>query len=107
MEIVFQTSPPSKEEYYALFETTDWNDEYQASPDDLAHVIATSQFFVVAYDGEQLVGFGRVLTDGVLHAMIYDMIVHTDYQGHGIGTQILQRLIEWCEEHYIRDVQLF
>jgi GNAT superfamily N-acetyltransferase len=107
MEIRFQFTPPSKEGYTALFETTGWNREYQVSPEDLALAVANSQFVVTAYDGERLIGVGRVLTDGVLHAMIYEMIVHPDYQGHGVGTQILQRLIQWCQENHIHDIQLF
>ena len=107
MEIVYQFTPLSKEQYHALFETTGWNREYQATPEELARAIANSQFFVAAYDGGKLVGFGRVLTDGVLHAMIYEMIVHPDYQRQGIGTQILHILIEWCNENHIYDIQLF
>ncbi len=107
MNISFQTKPPPKEQYYSLFENTGWNREYRATAEDLACAVANSQFVVAAYDGENLVGFGRVLTDGVLHAMIYELIVHPEYQGKGIGTQILQRLIQWCSEMHIRDIQLF
>jgi len=107
MNILFQTKPPPKELYHSLFETTSWNREYQATAEDLARAIANSQFVVAAYDNENLVGFGRVLTDGVLYAMIYELIVHPDYQGKGIGTQILQRLVQWCNELHIRDIQLF
>jgi GNAT superfamily N-acetyltransferase len=53
------------------------------------------------------VGFGRVHTDGIMHAMIYEMIVHPDHQRRGIGTQILERLLAWCKENHIREVQLF
>lgn len=44
---------------------------------------------MAAYDGSRLVGFGRVVSDRVLHAMIYDMIVLPGYQGKGIGTMVL------------------
>jgi GNAT superfamily N-acetyltransferase len=107
MEITYQFAPPSKEQYSALFETTGWNREYGASPEELARAVANSQCVVAAYHGERLVGFGRVLTDGVLHAMIYEMIVHPDLQGQGIGTEILQRLVQWCHDAHIRDIQLF
>ncbi len=107
MEIIYQFTAPSKKQYYALFETTGWNREYQATPEELAHAIANSQFVVAAYDGGKLVGFGRVLTDGILHAMIYEMIVHPGYQHQGIGVQILQRLVQWCNKNHIRDIQLF
>ncbi len=107
MNILLQTTPPSKEQYYSLFETTGWNREYRATAEDLARAVGNSQFLVAAYDNENLVGFGRVLTDGVLHAMIYELVVHPDYQGKGIGTEILQKLIQWCNEMHIRDIQLF
>ncbi len=107
MNILFQTKPPPKEQYYSLFETTGWNREYRTTAEDLARAVANSQFVVAAYDSENLVGFGRVLTDGVLHAMIYELIVHPDYQGKGIGTQILHKLTQWCNEMHICDIQLF
>jgi GNAT superfamily N-acetyltransferase len=107
MEILFQMIPPPKEQYCALFETTGWNREYQASPEELMCALGNSQFVVSAYDDEQLVGFGRVITDDVLHAMIYEMIVHPDYQGQRIGSEILEKMIQWCKEHRIRDIQLF
>lgn len=99
--------PPSKEKFYTLFESTGWNREYQATAEELALAVTNSQHVVAAYDGQQLVGFGRVVTDGVLHAMIYDMIVHPAYQGRSIGAQVLRRLLQWCNNHHIRDIQLF
>lgn len=107
MEITFQSGPPSPEQYFALYETTGWNKDYQVTAEQLLQAVKNSQFVVAAWEGERLVGFGRVLTDGVMHAMIYEMIIHPDYQGRGIGTQIIRKLIAWCDEHKIHDVQLF
>ncbi len=107
MEIEYRTQLPDREKFFALFETTGWNNEYQATAEELVRMLANSQDVAAAYDGENLVGFGRVVTDGVLHAMIYDMIVHPAYQKQGIGTNILNLLVTWCREAHIRDVQLF
>lgn len=98
---------PDRNEYFSLFVTTGWNSEYQASPNDLETANRNSWLVVSAYDGDRLVGFGRAVTDLVLHAMIFDMIVHPEYQGRGIGTSILTRLVNRCLEHGIRDIQLF
>ena len=98
---------PDKDEYFSLFNTTGWNKEYKASPDDLERANQNSWLVVSAYDGSKLVGFGRVVTDFVLHAMIFDMIILPDYQGQGIGTMILGRLVDRCLEQGIRDIQLF
>ncbi len=107
MEIEYRTQLPDKAQFFDLFETTGWNGEYRATIDELAQMLVNSQFLVAAYDGASLVGFGRVVTDSVLHAMIYDMIVHPAYQNKGIGTIILRKLLEWCRAGHIRDIQLF
>ena len=107
MNIEFSTHPPDKEQFAALFNTAGWNDDYLATSEELIQAVYNSQFIVAAYDSKQLVGFGRVVSDGVLHAMIYDMIVHPSYQGQGIGTKILTALVVKCLEAHIRDIQLF
>ena len=57
-----------------------------------------------AWDGERLIGFGRVLTDYVYRASIWDVIVDPDYQGQDIGTQIIQRILEHPS---LKQVELF
>ncbi|HLO33452.1 MAG TPA: GNAT family N-acetyltransferase, partial [Anaerolineales bacterium] len=107
MTITLSDQLPDKDAYFALFLTTGWNAHYQASPDDLERTNRNSWLTVSAYDGDKLVGFGRVVTDFVLHAMIYDMIVLPDYQGRGIGRIILKTLLERCKAQGIKDIQLF
>jgi N-acetylglutamate synthase-like GNAT family acetyltransferase len=35
------------------------------------------------------------------------LIIHPDYQGRGLGSRVLERLVQNCKEHNIRDIQLF
>jgi GNAT superfamily N-acetyltransferase len=107
MTITLREQLPDKYEYFTLFDTTGWNKVYQASPDELETTNKNSWLVISAYDENKLVGFGRVVTDFVLHAMIYDMIVLPDYQGMGIGTMIIEALVTRCKEQGIRDIQLF
>ncbi len=107
MTIVLREQMPDKDAYYSLFTTTGWNEEYKASPEDLERANQNSWLALCAYDDDKLVGFGRVVTDFVLHAMIFDMIVLPEHQGRGIGTLILARLVDRCKELNIRDIQLF
>lgn len=107
MSVEYKKSAPDINQFCSLFSTTGWNDTYHATTEELKLALSNSQFVVSAYSGEQLVGVGRIVTDGVLHAMIYEMIVLPAWQSKGIGTQILKMLLEWCEQRNIRDIQLF
>jgi GNAT superfamily N-acetyltransferase len=107
LPVRLEESAPRKDEFWRLFETTGWNDEYRLSPEEMLAAIESSCFCVATYAGDRLVGFGRVVSDKVVHAMIYDLIVIPEFQGAGIGERILARLVEWCIEAGIRDIQLF
>ena len=65
---------------------------YSAS--ELEAIIAKSTAYVTARDSQQLVGFGRLLSDGAVIAYINNMAVSPQYQQQGIGKAILERLIE-------------
>ena len=41
-------------------------------------------------DENKLIGFARALTDFTFKAMIFDVIVHRDFRGQGIGRAIIQ-----------------
>ncbi len=53
-----------------------------------------------AYDGIELVGFGRTVDDGKYYALIVDLIVSPKYQGKGIGGKILHELKDALEDYY-------
>ena len=98
---------PDSEQYYFLFESTGWNIEYRLNKEELFSSIIKSYFSVSAYESGRLIGFGRVISDGILHAMIYEMIVYPEYQKQGIGSKILNMLLKKCLDSNIRDIQLF
>jgi predicted GNAT family acetyltransferase len=47
----------------------------------------------IAYDGEQLVGTARVLSDGVCNAYVVDVWTLTDYRNRGIARTMLDVLL--------------
>jgi catechol 2,3-dioxygenase-like lactoylglutathione lyase family enzyme len=106
-KIRIETEPPDAQDYHDLFETTGWNAEYRATPGDLDRANRNSWYVVSAYDADRLVAFGRVVSDGVLHAMVYDMIVRPEFQRAGLGSRVLSMLVARCREANIPDVQLF
>jgi ribosomal protein S18 acetylase RimI-like enzyme len=107
MTIVLSEELPKKMEYFSLFETAGWNLDYKASPEELETANRNSWLTLSAFDDDKLVGFGRVVTDLTLHAIIFDLIVLPDYRGRGIGAMVLKALVKKCREKGVRDIQLF
>jgi len=106
-KIVYTNDLPRENEFFEIFQTTGWNQKYNLTSSELKVALHQSWYCLSAYHDEKLVGFGRILCDGVVHALILDLIVLPDYQRHGIGQSILDHLVNRCKTHKIRDIQLF
>ncbi len=61
--------------------------------DDVKDMLTHTDLAISAWDGTKLVGFGRVLTDYVYRASIWDVIIDPGYQGQDIGTKIMDRIL--------------
>lgn len=59
--------------------------------------VAGSFLAAAAFEGENLVGMGRVLSDGISDAYIQDVVVHPDFRGKGIGGKIVMFLVSELE----------
>ncbi len=106
-KVVYREKLPTLAAYHQLFETTGWNQAYRADKDELYEAISSSWYGLSAYDNDDLVGFGRIISDGVLYALICDLIVKPSYQGQGIGSTLLNKLIVRCRAQQIRVIWLF
>lgn len=56
--------------------------------------LAHTTFLMAVRDTDKIVAMGRVLFDFGYTAYLGDIIVRPEYQGHGIGRQIVERLID-------------
>ena len=52
---------------------------------------------ITAWDGERIIGAGRLLSDGVCYGWIHDMAVLPDRQKTGIGKQVVAELLNGNE----------
>jgi len=107
MNVEYTTVLPTAEALFKLYLTTGWNSEYAIDAEQFYGCFQRSWYTHFAYQDGRLVGCGRMISDGLLHALILDMIVHPDYRGRGVGRAILHNLVEKCKENRIRDIQLF
>ena len=64
------------------------------SADVHRQAFSVSASVVFVYDDQQLIGFARAISDGILQAAVYDVAVLPSYQRHGIGKQMIEKLVE-------------
>lgn len=83
-----------------LYESLGWN-SLKLTVSDLERMCKQSWYAVYAYDEQQLVGMGRVISDGVITAIICGVCVLPGYQSQGIGKEIMNRIIEHCEKNKV------
>ena len=68
-------------------------------PEDLEVVFSNSKFKCFVYNNFKLIGVGRALADGIDCSYICDVAIHPEYQGVGLGRQIISKLIKLSEGH--------
>jgi len=71
----------------------------EKAPEDLATVFANSRFKCFVYTDNELIGVGRALADGLDCSYIADIAVHPEHQGKGLGTAIIEKLVELSSGH--------
>ena len=71
----------------------------QKSPAGLQKSFSNSMFKCFVYEAGKLVAAGRALADGVDCSYICDVAVHPEYQGKGLGRQVVMRLVEFSKDH--------
>jgi ribosomal protein S18 acetylase RimI-like enzyme len=75
-------------------------------PDPSRHleILQSSYKVWLALDGEKCVGFINAISDGILHAYIPLLEVLPSYQGQGIGTELVLRMVNSLETVYAIDI---
>ncbi|WP_055667318.1 GNAT family N-acetyltransferase [Desnuesiella massiliensis] len=64
--------------------------------DKLENSLKLSWGWITARDeNNNLIGFVQILSDGIKHAYILRLLVHKEYQGQGIGTKIIENMLQW------------
>ena len=72
-----------------LFQVVGWG---MRDPSEVRAAFARSTFKAFAFDGAELIGFGRTVDDGQFYATVVDVVVAPAYQGKGIGRAIVEDL---------------
>ncbi len=82
-----------KEEILPLYTAVGWSN-YTNRPEMLEAAYRNSLCILGAYNGDKLLGVIRVVGDGVSVVLVQDLLVLPAYQRQGIGTMLLQAILE-------------
>jgi GNAT superfamily N-acetyltransferase len=74
-----------------LYRANDWSSARR--PELLHRALLASHSLVSAWDDTKLVGLGNAISDGYLVVYYPHLLVLPDYQGRGIGTELMRRLL--------------
>ena len=78
-------------EFNYLFDKVGWgHHEKHISKKALENTL----YSVSIYDEEKIIGFGRLIGDGICYVYVHDIIVIPEYQNQKIGTKIMNKLLE-------------
>ena len=61
--------------------------------------LSNNLFDLTAVVNGEVIGMGRLVGDGVMYWYLQEIVVLPEYQNQGIGTAIVNRLIEYITEH--------
>ncbi len=60
---------------------------------DLKKCLANSDVIVSLWVGNEIVGFGRALTDGIYRGVLWDIVIDKNHQGKGYGKKIVNSIL--------------
>lgn len=96
--MIYKINEPTSAKAIAdLRQSVGWNrmDSVYKNP------IMTSFLHIAAYDNDKLIGYVDCISNGITDAYIQDLMVHPNYQGKGIGTELMNQIITLLKEKHI------
>jgi len=93
-QLVESLSNVQIEQLHALYQLEWWS--RGRALEDVRQLMQTSSLVFGLIDGEtgRLVAFCRILTDFLYHATLYDVIVAADCRGRGLGSRLLDAVVD-------------
>lgn len=96
MQIKYIEKFPTPDELNMLSEAVGWGTkDNKIIEEALKHTL----YSLCVYDADKIIGYGRIIGDKTVFLYIHDVKVIPEYQGKGIGTEIMKALLKQIEEY--------
>ena len=96
MDIRYIEKFPTCEEYNMLSEAVGWGSKEESI---LEEAFKNTLYSLCVYDEDKFIGFGRIIGDKTIFLYFHDLKVLPEYQGQGIGTGIMRKLLNQVDEY--------
>lgn len=81
----------SIKEFNYLYDAVGWG-SYDEKVSEKA--LANTMYSVSVYDNDKIIGYGRIIGDGICFLYIHDVMIIPKYQNKKVGSQIMNKLLE-------------
>ena len=104
MNIAYEQHTLTVDEYLSIESQMDDMDttSREQVKKSLAHHICS----VAAFDGDEIIGIGRLIGDAAIYWCLVDIWVLPEYQGKGIGRKIVNWLIQYVKDNSIKETSV-
>lgn len=82
---------PTVEEFNYLTNSVDWGTRENSI---VQEALNNTLYSICAYDGDNIIGYGRIVGDKTIFLYIHDVMVVPEYQNQKIGTNIMNHLLK-------------
>lgn len=89
--ILIKENVNSIEEFNYLYDAVGWG-SYDEKVSEKS--LANTMYSVSVYDNDKIIGYGRIIGDGICFLYIHDVMVIPKYQNKKVGSQIMNKLLE-------------
>lgn len=93
--IIVKENVKNVDEFNYLYDAVGWGC-YDKKISERA--LANTLYSVSIYDDMKIIGYGRLIGDGICFLYIHDVMVIPKYQSRKIGTQIMNKLLQKVNE---------
>ena len=84
---------PRIEDLMELYATPWWTQSRTIDQVGIMLQHSTYLFGLLDDEKDRMVGFARVLSDGIFRGILFDVIIHPDYQSLGLGRRLMEEIL--------------
>ena len=89
-DIQYEEKIPTLDEYNHIADSVGWG----SSENKIVEIaLNNSLYSICAYDGDKMIGYGRIIGDKTMFLYIQDIMVLPEYQSQKVGSHIMEKIL--------------